>query len=206
MSSFRDPGYRATLEWLGCVGDRALSLRSSGRKEAFFSFAGMEEESHGGLTRAACVRVEDLYEEGTEIRNTRQVSVVSSEELESIAEEMGLDSIDPGLLGANMVVRGIPDFTLVPPCSRLQFAGGVTLTIDLENLPCNLPAREIEIERSGFGRRFKAAAECRRGITAWVEREGTVRVGEGARLFVPVQKHWPHDVRGRSRPSGPAGD
>ena len=193
MSSFRDPGFNAMVEWLGCVADRDSTLRSAGRSELAVGFAGIVGESHGGLTRPACVRVEELYEQGTEIRNTRQLSIVSAEELKLIAIDMGMDEVTPDLLGANIVLKGIPDFTLVPPCSRIQFEHGVTLVIDLENLPCNLPAREIEKEMPGFGRKFKSSAKNRRGVTAWVESEGTVKTGESVRLFVPVQPPWPHD-------------
>ena len=42
----------------------------------------------------------------------------------------------------------------------------------------------------GHGRGFKAAAADRRGITAWVEREGMLRVGEEIRLHVPAQRAW----------------
>ena len=142
----------------------------------------MGGESHSGLTRPACGRVEEMYEIGIPIRNTRQVTVLSSEELEAIAQEMGVGDLPPGLLGANVVITGIPAFTLVPPGSRLQFNRGVTLTVDFENLPCNLPAREIEAEMPGFGKKFKAAAANRRGVTAWVERVGTVELGESARI------------------------
>ena len=191
MSSFRDPGFSAQVRWLGCVGNRDLSLRSAGCSDVSLTFAGIAGESHSGLTRPACVRVSDLYESGTEIRNTRQISIVSAEELEIVAAEMELDKINPGLLGANMVISGIPELTLVPPGSRIQFERGATVTVDLENLPCNLPAREIESELPGFGKRFKPAARNRRGITAWVEREGMVGLGDGVRLFVPAQPHWP---------------
>ncbi len=195
MASFRNAGHPARVEWIGRVPDRESSLRSSPLDSAMLEFAGFAGESHGGLTRPSCVRVEDLYEQGTEIRNTRQLSIVSAEELDEIARRMEVDLIEPRLLGASLVISGIPRLTLVPPGSRLQFQGGATVTVDLENLPCNLPAREIEREKPGFGRKFKAAARNRRGVTAWVEREGSVSVGDRVCLFVPVQPHWPDDSR-----------
>ena len=190
--SFLEPEYHAAVTWLGRVGNRRTSLRSSVCRDIRVSFSGIEGESHSGLTRPACVRVDALYESGTEIRNTRQITVVSEEELAVVAAEMGLNWIDPGLLGANIVVGGIPTLTLVPPGSRLQFELGTTVTVDMENLPCNLPAREIEADMPGFGKRFKAAARNRRGVTAWVEREGMIRQGDRIKLFVPAQPSWPH--------------
>jgi len=48
----------------------------------------------------------------------------------------------------------------------------------------------IDAHAAGFGRRFKQAAEGRRGVTAWVEREGVLRVGEMLRLHIPDQPAW----------------
>jgi len=74
----------------------------------------------------------------------------------------------------------------------LQNAEGTTLVVDIENGPCNLPAREIESEAPGHGKGFKAAAQGKRGVTAWVEREGPLALGDELRLFVPNQPIWPH--------------
>jgi hypothetical protein len=35
-------------------------------------------------------------------------------------------------------------------------------------------------------------AEGRRGVTAWVERVGVLRVGDRLRLHVPDQRPWAH--------------
>jgi hypothetical protein len=42
----------------------------------------------------------------------------------------------------------------------------------------------------GFGKSFKAAARDRRGVTGWVEREGTLALGERLRLHIPDQRPW----------------
>jgi hypothetical protein len=60
----------------------------------------------------------------------------------------------------------------------------------MENQPCNLPAKVIAQENPDAGRKFKAAAENKRGVTAWVEREGRVQVGDKVRLHVPDQRAW----------------
>ena len=100
--------------------------------------------------------------------------------------------LDPALLGATLVLEGIPDFSRVPPSSRLQAPNGTTLIVDMENRPCHLPAREIEGERPGMGRAFKPAAQGRRGVTAWVERPGRLALGDEMVLHVPDQPAWPH--------------
>ena len=192
MTALVESGFAGKVSWVGSVGNRDESLRAESASEIQLKFDGIAGDSHGGLTRPSCVRVEDLYDLETPIRNTRQASVLSAEELDLIARDMGIDELPPALLGANIVTSGIPDLTLVPPASRLQFASGATLVVDLENHPCNLPAREIEKEMPGRGRAFKMAAMRRRGVTAWVEREGAVKRNDRVKLFVPAQPAWPH--------------
>ncbi|KGK80645.1 sulfurase [Thalassobacter stenotrophicus] len=178
------------IVWLGHVPDREAALASTAQDEMALSFAGPVGEDHGGLTRPSCSRVISQYPRGTEIKNTRQLSVVSAEELAQIAEAMGVDTLDPWLVGATMVVSGIPDFSHLPPSSRLQVANGATLTVDMQNRPCHLPAAEIDVPHPGKGRAFKAAARGLRGVTAWVEREGTARVGDSVTVHVPDQRAW----------------
>ncbi|MEQ3625503.1 MAG: MOSC domain-containing protein [Celeribacter sp.] len=178
------------ITWLGYVPDRDAALSSIPVEEIHASFAGLEGEDHGGLTRPSCSRVISQHPRGTEIRNVRQLAVLCQEELDAIAAELDLERLDPALTGASLVISGIPDFTHVPPSSRLQAASGTTLVVDMENQPCQLPAREIETHLPGHGRGFKAAAADRRGVTAWVEREGMLRIGEEIRLHIPAQRAW----------------
>ncbi|OWU85470.1 sulfurase [Oceanicola sp. 22II-s10i] len=190
MPALKKTDYTAEIVWLGTVADRDAALASAPLQSLDLSFAGPANEAHGGETRPSCSRVLGLYPRDTPIRNVRQLSILSEEELQAIAGKMGLDRIDPAWLGMTMLVRGIPDFTHLPPSSRLQGPGGCTLTVDMENRPCQLPARVIEDHRPGFGKAFKQAAEGRRGVTAWVEREGRLTVGDTLRLFIPDQPAW----------------
>jgi hypothetical protein len=190
MATMIRSGFTGRITWLGSVPDRDTALPSVAADSLTLTYAGPAGEAHAGLTRPSCSRVTNLYPRGTTIRNVRQVTIVSAEELAAIAAAMGLPSLDPRMLGATVVVGGIPDFTHVPPSSRLQGPDGATLVVDMENLPCTLVSREIEAVHPGFGRAWKPAAAGRRGITAWVEREGTLAVGQPLALFVPVQRAW----------------
>ncbi len=192
MPVLKPTDFAAEIVWLGRVTAMPEILASHPEESLFASFAGVDGEVHAGLTRASCSRVTSQYPRGTTIRNTRQFSVVSAEDLDQIAERMGLASLSPHLLGATMVVRGIPDFSHLPPGSRLQAASGATLVVDLENRPCLLPAKGIEAAYPGKGAAFKAAARGRRGIVAWVEREGMLEVGDALRLHIPDQPVWAH--------------
>lgn len=194
--------FEGVITWLGVVQVARGVLPSQAQAEVFASFAGVAGEVHGGVTRASCSRVTGQYPRGTEIRNVRQFSVLSAEELALIAGAMRLPAVSPSLLGASLVISGIPDFTHLPPSSRLQFDGGATLVVDMENRPCTLPAKEIEAVHPGFGKKFKTAAIDCRGVTAWVEREGVLRVGATVRLHVPDQRPWDYlaQVRGPGIP------
>ena len=182
--------YSAEVVWLGHVPGSTGTIRSETVQQIELDFDGQAGARHRGVNRPSCVRVKNLYPEGTEIRNVRQLTILSAEQLEAIAREMNLDTLDPGLLGATIVLRGIPDFTHIPPSSRLQAASGLTMTVDMENLPCLFPAREIEKEQPGHGAAFKPAATNRRGVTAWVERPGALALGESLSLFIPDQRRW----------------
>jgi hypothetical protein len=192
MPALKPTSFSGRIVWLGRVADSAKTLRAEALERAELTFEGIAGECHGGLTRPACVRTSAQYPKGTQIRNVRQLSVLSAEELSAIAKKMGLDSIRAEWLGASMVIEGIPDFSHIPPSSRLQAASGASIAIDMENRPCVFPGREIEKDAAGFGAKFKAAAQGRRGVTAWVEREGPVAIGDTVTLHIPDQPIWQH--------------
>lgn len=193
MPVLKPTDHTARVTYLGLVAAREATLCSDPVEEVEATWEGFAGECHSGLTRPSCSRVTSQYpKKGTEIRNTRQISILSAEELAVIAGKMGLDALDPSWLGANMVLEGIPDFSQVPPSARLISEDGAALTVDMENAPCQFPAREIEARRPGYGKTFKPAAQGRRGVTAWVERPGRIRLGAVLRLHVPPapRKAW----------------
>lgn len=177
--------------WLGFVPHReGAQIETVPLDEMPLGFDGYAGDCHAGLTRPSCSRVTGQHPRGTEIRNARQLSLVSAEELDGIAGALGLDRIAPEWVGASVVVSGIPDFSHLPPSARLQGPDGATLTVDMQNRPCRFPAATIEAARPGHGGRFKQEAEGRRGVTAWVERVGTLRLGDSLRLHIPDQRPW----------------
>lgn len=183
----------ATVDWLGLVTspDRR-ALMAEAQDSLTLGFDGLPGSVHGGRLRPSCSRVTAQHPRGTDIVNERQLSLVSAEELARIAAAMGVDALDPARLGASVVVSGLPDFSHLPPSARLQGPDGVTLVVDMQNRPCVLPARSLETVHPGQGAAFKSAAKGLRGITAWVQRPGTLRLGERLRLHVPDQRAWAH--------------
>lgn len=191
MPALKRTDYTCEIIYLGYVADRESALASTPENEVFTSYAGVKGECHGGVTRASCVRVAEQYPEGTEIRNVRQLSIISAEEMDAVAAEIGIDEVKPEWMGASIMVRGLPDFTHVPPSARLQNVAGTTLVIDMENRPCMYPGKEaVEPHHPGKGKLLKSAAKGKRGVTAWVEREGTLKVGDILTLHIPDQPVW----------------
>lgn len=182
--------FYGVITYLGIVPDRDIALESTAQEQIMALFSGPEGEAHAGVTRPSCSRVLGQYPRYTPIKNVRQFSILSAEELQIMADQMGISELSPALLGATMVLRGIPDFTHIPPSSRLIAESGASLCVDMENLPCTLPAKPIEAQHMGKGAAFKPAAKGRRGVTANVEAEGILRLGAKLRLHIPAQRAW----------------
>lgn len=155
-------------------------------------FDGPAGDCHAGLTRASDSRTLQLYKRNTEIRNVRQVTLLSTEELEETARALDIPKIDPSWFGANMVVSGIPDFTLLLPSTRLQFPSGACLVVDMENLPCSQIAEVVGRHHPEAQFKVVKTAMHRRGVTAWVEREGEVSAGDSFTVWLPPNRPYPH--------------
>jgi len=146
-------------------------------------FTGLEGDKHAGFTAPADSRT-PWYPRGTEMRNSRQVSLVSVEELAEVAAALGVPEIRAEWLGANLLVGGIPGFTLLPPNTRLLFENGAALIITAENMPCNGPARVIaqQTGRAETEALFPKLAIHKRGLVACVDRPGIICIGEKIRI------------------------
>lgn len=62
----------------------------------------------------------------------------------------------------------------------------------MENRPCSVTGKVVHEDNPVIEHwnKFKPAAGGKRGVTAWVEREGEVRVGDRVTLLVPDQRNW----------------
>ena len=191
MPALMPTHYTAEVVWLGSVmTDDRDELMSPARDAIELTFEGVGGAFHAGLTRESCSRVKSQYAKGTPIKNERQLSIVSQEDIDRIAAEMGVETLDPRRLGATMVIKGIPDFTHVPPSSRLQAPSGATVTVDMENRPCVFPAKSLVLDHGDAAKTFKPSAKNLRGVCAWVAAEGRVAVGDTLTLHIPDQPAW----------------
>ncbi len=171
------------------IEDELMALVSTACTQVHVMLEGFEGDKHSGLTDRSGVRTPH-YPRGTEIRNTRQVSIVSAEELASVATALGVPVVLPEWLGANLAIEGIPDLTQIPPSTRLFFPQDTVLVVDGENMPCVWPGRVIQAQHPqmrGLAQQFPKVAIHRRGVLAWVERPGIVAEGDRVVARIPPQ-------------------
>lgn len=184
--------FQGRIERLYLSPDRSLGLEKMQADELRLHLAGIAGDCHGGHTRKSDSRMLKQYKRGTDVRNSRQVSILSVSELADIAAAMAIPEVKPEWVGANIVLSGVPDLTLLPPSSRLQFPSGATIVIDLENLPCRYPAEIIARHHPEARIGFVAAARHKRGLVGWVECEGPIRRGDPVSIWCPPQRHYAH--------------
>jgi len=154
--------------------------------EANLEFGGIRGDRHFGLTSKADSR-QPMYPRGTEILNRRQITIVSVEELNRIAEELGVESVRPEWLGANVLVKGFPELTKLTMGSRIIFPCGAGLICMGENQPCTLPGDEIQKhyeDHEKLSVRFVRAGYKRRGIVCAVERPGIIHENDEVQILV----------------------
>jgi hypothetical protein len=154
-------------------------------------FAG-PDDCHAGVTRKSDSRTLPLYKRNLDIRNVRQLTILSIEELADMAKRLNIPAVEPEWLGANMLVSGIPDLSLLLPSTRLQFPSGATIVVDMENYPCSQIAKVIDEHHPGTRFKVVEAAMHKRGLTAWVEREGDVVEGATIKIVTPPNRLYPH--------------
>lgn len=154
-------------------------------------FDGIAGDFHGGATRRSGGR-EPWYPRGTEIRNERQLSMVAPDELAAVATRMELAEVKPEWIGANLLLEGLANLSMLPSGTLLFFEGGVTLKVDAQNGPCRVAGRSIaqnagmaDIEAGSL--LFPKVAKRLRGLVAWVEKPGVVSPGEAISVRVPEQ-------------------
>ncbi len=165
------------------------SIVSQPQAQAQVTLEGFAGDVHAGLTRPSDGRTQ-FYPRGTPIRNSRQVSLVSTEELALIAAGLGLGTLPAEWLGANLLLSGLPHLTFLPPNTRLFFPGGAVLLVSGENKPCVEPGKVLQAhypELPDLVNAFVKAGLHRRGLVATVERAGVIAAGDTLRAEIPDQ-------------------
>ncbi len=144
---------------------------------------GFVGDKHRGFTRVAASW--DSEPNGTVRRNERQWSGVSLEEIAVIQKNMDLkEPLAASTLGANICVKGIPNFSQLTKGSRLVFPSGAVLIVEEENPPCVDMGEQIErvyTTNSGkpvSGKMFPKHALHLRGVVGFVDVLGVINAGD----------------------------
>ena len=157
------------------------------------TFTGIASDVHSVPTRGAGPR-EPAFKRGTRLANLRQVSLVSTEELNIIASRMGIAWLDPGWLAANIAIEGAGPITQIPRGTILRFPSGASLYVSDLNSPCkaaaNLIRRHGRVPEDQTSR-FVHHSKGRRGLVAFVYAEGGVHAGDPIE-FLFQQPELPH--------------
>jgi hypothetical protein len=135
---------------------------------------GIEGDAHAGRSQKTGVR-EPAFRRGTMVANTRQLSLVSVEELADIASRLGIEYIDPTWLAANIATEGAGPITQLPPGTLLRASSGATIYIAELNSPCRAAARLIAQHVAYAGdAAFVRHAKGRRGVVGAGNLKGAV--------------------------------
>ena len=165
-------------------------LTSAPVAELRLDFGGVSGDRHFGFTRKAGAR-EPWYPRGTVIRSGREVSIVSRDELAEVARRLEIPELPPEWIGANLVIEGVPDLSLLPSGTRLFFEGDASVVVEEINGPCRDAGRLIARHAGGrpdLELLFPKVALGLRGVVASVERAGTVRAGTVVIVRIPEQR------------------
>jgi hypothetical protein len=162
-----------------------ISIASVQCKRVNVTLEGFEGDKHSGWTKPSDGRTK-FYPRGTTIRNNRQISMVSIEELKEIAHDLNIPELLPEWMGANLLIKGIPDFTAIKPNTRLFFSSGTTLLVTEENFPCMTMTKEICTHFSNRPDLETAIIKMsmhKRGLVAVVELAGEINEGDEVKVL-----------------------
>jgi hypothetical protein len=178
----------ATLSTAAQADPDAEAFETAPVKTLDLALDGVAGDRHAGFTRASGGR-EPWYPRGTVIRSGRQLSVVSVEELAEIATAMRIAELQPGWIGANLVLEGLPRLSYLPAGTRIALSDTAVIVIEDQNAPCRFAGRAIarRIGQPAAELEFPKLAKRLRGLVASVERPGQIRSGGEASVRIPEQ-------------------
>ena len=169
-------------------GNDDLSKNDVGQIEV--DFFGIVGDHHAGVSREAYGG--DREPKGTILRNDRQWSGVSIEELTEMSDMLDLaEPITASTLGANLCFEGVNDFSMLPRGSRLKFPSGAVLTVEEYNPPCSDMGAQIAAKYTSDSSTPLTAtswlrpAAGRRGLVGVIDVPGEIKTGDEVeiRLF-----------------------
>ena len=164
-------------------------LSKEPRESLIAEIGGFAGDKHQGSVRETWAR--EWEPAGTVRRNERQWSGVSVEELAHITQRLDLtEPLTPVLLGANLCVEGISEFSLLPKGTSLVFPSGAVLMVEEYNPPCtDMGARIVAKYSTRSGQPLNdnswlRPASGRRGVVGVINVPGEIRAGDEVEVRV----------------------
>lgn len=143
---------------------------------------GLDGDRHHGFIKPADARDVGI-KRGTPVRNWRQWSAVSVEELKVIAERLSIPQVEPQWLMANICFSGLRDLSKISVGAKIAFPSGAILHVEGENAPCTGPGKQIQKQFKQLSpSQFPKVAMGLRGIVGVVYCAGPISVGDVAIL------------------------
>ncbi|OGM74977.1 hypothetical protein A2382_04605 [Candidatus Woesebacteria bacterium RIFOXYB1_FULL_38_16] len=147
---------------------------------------GILGDRHKSISKLAGAQEKHIVEKYRPVANFRQITLVSQEEIDVMVQILGIPTLYPEDLSANIVLCNIAEFTQLPPVYYLVFSNlrhetHAVLRMMGENRPCVVAGENMENrypDQKGIKSRFVKAALGRRGQVAIVYAEGVIRVGD----------------------------
>ncbi len=178
----------------------ALSINGKEVPEITFRFDRPFDDTHSDLSRKLnnhdrAYLATSKLKKGTPVFNWRRWTGLSSEEILIMEQALGY-KIPVGCLLENIIISGIPNFSKLPPTTRLVFPDKVRgyatyqtiLAVWEENGPCHTAGKRLaEIhENNDLEANFVREAKDKRGVMGIVLSNGIVRKGDEVLVYPPV--------------------
>lgn len=153
------------------------------RTEIMATLEGILRDQHFGFTRWS-------KSKKSIVRNDRQWTGLSVEEVEIIRQHMNLRELAAEILGPNVVIQGIPDFSQLPRGTTLAFDSGALFVVEEFTDPCARMgahiAKTYETDQDGQqikGNMFPKVANTLRGLVGVIDRGGIIREGDSVKVI-----------------------
>lgn len=162
---------------------------------------GLRGDRHYGHALQSGGRQKRLYKRDTAIRNTRQWTAISTDELSAVQQNLTLSQkLLPNHIGFNCQIDGLGPITQLPPLTHLVFsaqsvftpgrADDVVWVVYAEVLPCKIAGSAVadQFQQPALATAFPKAAMGLRGCTGYVDKGGTIKNGWYVHQLTPTYK------------------
>lgn len=162
---------------------------------------GLKGDRHHGLALRSGGRQKTVYARGTSIRNNRQWTAISGEELATIQHNLGLkETVEAAHIGFNTQIDGLGSITQLPPLTHLVFSPHSTFeakrpedvvwVVYAEVLPCEIAGSALahRFQDPKLASAFPKASLGLRGCTGYVDKGGFIETDWYVHQLTPTYK------------------